>query len=97
MIPNALQIWLKLTETYLNDAFPIAIFNEKIILNSSTALRLCPSIAFGLTVRLKKKYNWAPKILHAMWIVLTVYGYLKSTFANAALFNMVTAESKESV
>ena len=29
-------------------------------------------------------------ILHAIWIVDKAYGYLKSTFANAALFNTVT-------
>ena len=29
-------------------------------------------------------------ILHAIWIVDNAYGYLKSTFANAALFNTVT-------
>ncbi len=37
-----------------------------------------------------KKYVWAPIILHAMWIVESAYGYLKSTFANAALFKTVT-------
>ena len=29
-------------------------------------------------------------ILHAIWMVDSAYGYLKSTFANAALFNTVT-------
>ena len=29
-------------------------------------------------------------MLHAMWIVERAYGYLKSTFAKAALFKTVT-------
>lgn len=29
-------------------------------------------------------------MLHAMWIVDSAYGYLKSTFAKAALFKIVT-------
>lgn len=29
-------------------------------------------------------------MLHAIWTVLKVYGYLKSTFAKAALFKIVT-------
>ena len=37
-----------------------------------------------------KKYSWAPMMLHAMWIVESAYGYLKSTFAKAALFKTVT-------
>ena len=30
-------------------------------------------------------------MLQAIWIVERAYGYLKSTFANAALFNIVTS------
>ena len=48
------------------------------------------SSCLGLMVRDKRKYTWHPMMLQAMWMVDRAYGYLKSTFANAALFNTVT-------
>ncbi len=68
----------------------MAIFKEKIMLKKRIDLLCCGSSIFGLTDLLKKKYNWAPRILHDMWIADKVYGYLKLTFANAALFKTVT-------
>ena len=60
---------------------------------SGTVRRTCQRLLVQLAVSSyldNKKYVWAPIILHAMWIVESAYGYLKSTFANAALFKTVT-------
>jgi len=87
---NDRATWLKFTDTHRNDVLPMAMFNEKMTLNMTTARRFDPSICFGLMVRDSKKYSCAPTMLHAMWIVDNAYGYLKSTLANAALFSTVT-------
>ena len=45
-----LQIWLKFTDTCDSDVFPIAIFNENMMLNISTVLLFVVSICLGFIV-----------------------------------------------
>ncbi len=46
---NALATWLKLTETQRSEVFPMAMFSEKMIENSTMDRRLLPSICLGFT------------------------------------------------